>query len=300
VEFRVIRVFYTDKQVVDDTSQNLEHALIQSPSARKPKELSDILKTLPYVEIMEPSSITIPDIKLAHDADYVDGVMNLQLENGFGSKSKEVCDSLLYTNGCMYDAARMAQVNSPTCALVSGFHHAGHNGWRRFGYFCTFNGLIIAAAKLLAEGLKRVAILDCDQHWGNGTADILKHSSYLNDRILHISMGQYCYYPKHAEQYLRDLSPDECIESAFKLSEPDVIIYQAGADVHVNDPYGGVLNTEQIYQRDKLVFEMARRNSIPIAWNLAGGYQIESDGSISKVLNIHMNTFKACKEVFGF
>jgi hypothetical protein len=33
---------------------------------------------------------------------------------------------------------------------------------------------------------------------------------------------------------------------------------------------------------------------IPCAWNLAGGYQVEPDGSIAKVLEIHDNTITVC------
>jgi hypothetical protein len=29
---------------------------------------------------------------------------------------------------------------------------------------------------------------------------------------------------------------------------------------------------------------------VPVVWNLAGGYQVEADGSIPKVLEIHENT----------
>jgi acetoin utilization deacetylase AcuC-like enzyme len=37
------------------------------------------------------------------------------------------------------------------------------------------------------------------------------------------------------------------------------------------------------------VFEFARRHSIPVAWVLAGGYARD----ISKVVEVHLNTFQA-------
>ena len=40
------------------------------------------------------------------------------------------------------------------------------------------------------------------------------------------------------------------------------------------------------------------RARVPVAWNLAGGYQREPDGSIPKVLEIHDNTLRACAEAF--
>ena len=74
----------------------------------------------------------------------------------------------------------------------------------------------------------------------------------------------------------------------------DVLIYQAGADPHIDDPLGGWLTTEQLLERDTIVFKTARLMGLPVAWNLAGGYQRDKDGGISKVLEIHNNTMRAC------
>lgn len=79
---------------------------------------------------------------------------------------------------------------------------------------------------------------------------------------------------------------------------PDRIIYQAGADTHVDDPYGGLLTEEQMMERDWNMFTIAKNLGIPIAWNLAGGYQVAEDGSIDKVINLHLNTFRMAMEVY--
>jgi len=39
-------------------------------------------------------------------------------------------------------------------------------------------------------------------------------------------------------------------------------------------------------------------NKIPVVWNLAGGYQVNLDGSIPKVLEIHDNTMRECVRVY--
>ena len=75
----------------------------------------------------------------------------------------------------------------------------------------------------------------------------------------------------------------------------DVVLYQAGADPHIDDPLGGWLTIEQLRERDRLVFENAERFGLPIAWNLAGGYQ----SPLRKVLDIHDNTMLECVSVFG-
>ncbi len=47
-------------------------------------------------------------------------------------------------------------------------------------------------------------------------------------------------------------------------------------------PYGGLLTTDQMRARDRIIFHLARELSIPLTWNLAGGYQIERDGIIPR------------------
>jgi hypothetical protein len=63
----------------------------------------------------------------------------------------------------------------------------------------------------------------------------------------------------------------------------------------VDDPLGGVLNTEQMILRDRKVFEAAGRRRVPIAWNLAGGYQDPLD----KVVDLHVNTMRECARVYS-
>lgn len=277
--------------VADQGVQGFSNNVIKSPSARKPAELAALLKNNPFIEFIEPKPLTREDIKLSHAPNFVDDILDLKSDNGFGNRSPEIANSLLYTNGAMYEAARLATVSQPTCALVSGFHHAGYDNWENFGYFCTFNGLVISALKLIQEG-KNVAIIDCDMHWGNGTDNILNRLN-LNSKIYHFTFGK---------QLLNAVDYMDCLDGHVRKMltkfSPDVILYQAGADVHVEDPYGGIFTTDEIFKRDLLMFEIAKSLKSSIAWNLAGGYQVEKDGSIQKVLDIHLNTFKACQEVY--
>src|SRR5262249_44403963 len=151
--------------------------------------------------------------------------------------------------------------------------------------FCTFNGLMVTAAQLLAEArVERVAIIDCDYHYGNGTQAIIDAQS-LADRVLHISFGESFKHPEQASAYLaavRDL------RARFQAFAPELILYQAGADPHIDDPLGGLLTTEQMRVRDRTLLTIARELSIPLTWNLAGGYQVEDDGSIPRVVQLHL------------
>ena len=76
-----------------------------------------------------------------------------------------------------------------------------------------------------------------------------------------------------------------------------MIIYQAGADAHCEDPLGGILTNEELMERDRKVFQIAKDLGVGIAWTLAGGYQRDRDGGISRVVEIHLNTFRAALEV---
>jgi acetoin utilization deacetylase AcuC-like enzyme len=74
-----------------------------------------------------------------------------------------------------------------------------------------------------------------------------------------------------------------------------LVLYQAGADVHVDDPLGGVLTTEQMIERDRIVFDAARVSETPIAWDLARGYQ----EPLAKVVGLHVNTLRECVKAFA-
>lgn len=280
-----IKVIYSEKVVAYSGSDI-------STSASKPIHFAKYLQKNQIVEFIEPNPVSREDIIRCHDEKYVDDILNLKRKNGFGNISKSVADSLPYTNGAMYTAAKRAyETKEPTCAIVSGFHHAGYNGFENLGYFCTFNGLMIAAMKLIAlDGCKKVAIVDCDMHWGNGTDDIIDKLKISN--VLNISFGRRFGTHSSSAIYLAYFNN---VLSDLRLFNPDVIIYQSGADVHINDPFGGLLTEEEMYKRDIEMFSIAKGLNIPISWTLAGGYQKD----LNYVLKLHANTFDACREIFN-
>jgi acetoin utilization deacetylase AcuC-like enzyme len=277
-----MKVFYTPKMVADSESF--------SPSASKPKLVVESWLAHGFtIDIVEPRPVTPEQLYRAHKPDYVDGVLTYRKPNGFGNKSKAVANSLIYTNGAMLDAAKDAILTGGfACAPVSGFHHAC---WDKGGGYCTFNGLMVTSLDLLTSGTaKTVGILDCDNHYGNGTDDIIK-SLGNEDRIIHFTTGKSHFEPV---SFLKTLA--DRIRNLY--SACDVLLYQAGADPHVNDPLGGWMTTAQLHERDVIVFENAREMELPVAWNLAGGYQRDANGQILPVLQIHDNTMKAC--LFGY
>jgi acetoin utilization deacetylase AcuC-like enzyme len=286
-----IPVFFTPKMVADSGSF--------SPSAAKPLQVVESWQRQFPITIVEPTPVTVDDIARAHDRQWVKDVLAGVKENGFGNKSPAVAATLPYTSGAMLSAAREALASGKVAAApCSGFHHAE---FRTAQGFCTFNGLMVTALSLKEDGVERVGILDLDMHYGNGTDDILNvHKATVTPNnpdgwVRHATAGALFLNADQAAHFFAMWLPH--VLDAMK--DCDIVLFQAGADPHVSDPYGGWLTTPQLRERDAMVFDALAKHKVPVAWNLAGGYQIEKDGSIPKVLEIHDNTMRECVRVFG-
>jgi acetoin utilization deacetylase AcuC-like enzyme len=278
-----IPVFYSEKMVADSESY--------SPSAAKPKAVVAAWQDMNVqLTLQEPVPATPSQFDLAHDSMYVSDVLTCKTHNGFGNCSTTIAQSLPWTTGAMLSAARAAMANGRVAvAPCSGFHHAGYD---HGGGYCTFNGLMVTAMVLLGEGLvRRVGILDFDQHWGDGTQDIIDQRR-LSARIRHYHPTMQRFSERSARRFLETL-PE--IVSGF--ADCDLVLYQAGADPHIDDPLGGWLTTKELKMRDHIVFAELARMQIPVAWNLAGGYQRDKQGTIRPVLQIHQNTMTECAEI---
>lgn len=273
-----IPVFYDARQVSQPASF--------SPSAAKPRWVVERWQEMPFpISVVAPQPLAEAQLWLAHDPEYVRGILDGRIANGFGSKDPAIAASLPWTTGSMLSAARCALASGRVAVSpTSGFHHARYN---RGGGFCTFNGLMTTVLSLVAAGeVQKVAILDCDQHFGDGTEDII-NTLGVRDIVRHVTAG--LGYPRNPAAFLAGLPS---IIAGFL--DCNLILYQAGTDPHVDDPLGGWLTTDQLFERDRRVFACARRYGIPIAWNLAGGYQDPFD----EVLEIHDNTLRACATAF--
>jgi acetoin utilization deacetylase AcuC-like enzyme len=280
----LIPVFYSPAMVAETGSF--------SPSAGKPALVVASWKFLGLpLQFHAPQPLRAEQLGIAHDPDFVADVLSCRRANGFCNTSPTVAAALPWTNGAMLSAAREALRNGiGAIAPCSGFHHAGYDF---AGAFCTFNGLMVTATVLLAEGkASKVGILDFDQHWGNGTQDIIERLQ-LGSEVVHYSPREYA-RPTRAESFLAGIP--KILE---RFADCDLVLYQAGADPHIDDPLGGWLTTDQLYRRDRAVFAGLNSLGIPVAWNLAGGYQRDDEGGIRPVLDIHDNTMVAFVEAYG-
>lgn len=282
---KLIPVFYRHEMTAD--------ARFFAPGTFKPQAcIEDWQAAGMPIDIRDFEPASRQNLCLAHDPDYVDGILAGEITNGFNGRQLDVAASLPYTTGAMMAAAEEALLTrGVACAPVSGFHHAG---WDSSGGFCTFNGLIVAARCLLESGLaRRVGILDLDQHYGDGTDEIRQRLN-LRTKIRHDSPGIDNLSARDAKRFLKDLP-----RRVRAFDGCELLLYQAGADPHVDDPLGGWMTDEQLAERDRIVFETAADMDLPIAWNLAGGYQRDAAGTIAPVLAIHRRTMEACVAVYG-
>lgn len=131
-------------------------------------------------------------------------------------------------------------------------HHATAN--RAMG-FCLLNSVAIAAEHAIAQGRKRIAILDWDVHHGNGTQEIF----YGRSDVFYCSLHESPLYPGTGTARetgtgegtgttlnipLRSGSDDTdyiaALDSlaipAIETFEPDLILVSAGFDAHLRDP----------------------------------------------------------------
>ena len=279
-----------------------------------------IKQVLPHIEIVEPELISIEDLCRVHRPEYVEavrtGAPSALAESQRFPWSPELFESVRFTSGGVLAAARQALDDGVSAALANGFHHASSDHGE--GY-CTFNGLVVALEALRAAGkITTAAVLDLDLHYGNGTAllaasrpwmralsiygnDYWMNRSYRDVRARYHSDG-----PNHVSAPLVPTNGGdrdnmlEILEDRLPWilagDRPDVILYQAGVDLLRDDPFSPLdLGPEDLLERDRIVFEFAKREGIPIAWTLAGG----CGPDLGKVVQAHLNTAMACSDVFN-
>ncbi len=263
-----------------------------SPSASKPAKVVRAWRDAGLaLRMVEPEAADIDTLSLAHQRGYVEDVLGLRRTNGFGDRSPSVASALPYTTGAMLTASRrVLKEGGAACAPCSGFHHAR---WDGGSGFCTFNGLMVTAMAVHSEGSAgRVAILDCDQHYGDGTDHILERLG-SPAWVRHFTAGESFHHPRQVPEFFARLREEIAALEGF-----DLVLYQAGADPHIDDPLGGWLTTEQLRERDAIVFEGVAALGVPLVWNLAGGYQRDASGGITPVLEIHTNTAREHLRVY--
>lgn len=234
----------------------------------------------------EPTALPIRDIKQVHEANYVDAVMNGTLPAakmrriGFPWSDFLIERTLTSTAGTCLTVDKAVEYGA-AIHLSGGYHHAHYD----FGSgFCLFNDLVVAAYHALKqECIETVLIVDSDVHHGDGTATLCADK----DDIITVSFHCDKNFParKPMSNYDVPLSigtqDDEFLEAfqqvvemAINHHQPELIIYDAGVDIHCDDELGYLnVSTEGLYQRDCWMSTTAKQKNIPIACVVGGGYR---------------------------
>ena len=251
------------------------------------------------LEFIEPHAATDDELLRVHCRDYVGRVMAGTLSRdeirriGF-PWSEQLVERSLRSTGAAVDAAAAALADGIAASLAGGTHHAGTN-WGE-GY-CVFNDVAVAAREMQARGaVRRVLVLDCDVHQGNGTAEIFAADETVFTMSIHGARNfPLRKQPGSLDVPLEDGTGDEeylerleaAVEESFARAGADLVLYIAGADPYEGDRLGRLRLTKYgLLARDRLVLDAVRRAGVPTAIVCGGGYCTD----LESIVDIHAAT----------
>ena len=259
-------------------------------------------------DLHEAQLAAIEDLRLVHDAAYVDAVLTgtvapaIQRRIGF-PWSPQMVERARRSVGATIAAAHAALDEGVAANLAGGTHHAFAD---RGEGFCVFNDVAVAARVLQRDQLaRRIAIVDLDVHQGNGTAAIFSG----DDSVFTFSMHGDKNFPFKKELSDLDVTladgtgDDEYLSllqshltAVLNRHQPDFVFYLAGADPFEGDRLGRLKMTIQgLKRRDEIVLEACTKARLPIAISMSGGYATDVDAIVA----IHTNTIRtACHSTF--
>ena len=239
-----------------------------------------------YRKITDFQPIARDILERVHTPEYVQafcsGTLEAQAQRRIGLPWSEslVRRTLLECEGTRLTAL-LALEHGLACNTGGGTHHAfaAHGSG-----FTIFNDLAVTAQWLLdakPHSVKRVLILDLDVHQGDGTAAIFKDDPRVHTVSFHC--GSNFPFEKQASdvdvalpdgmgdrEYLQELCRLPALLSSV---EPDLVLYDAGVDVHEDDELGRLTLTDQgLFDRDYYVLRVCAAFKIPIATVVGGGY----------------------------
>ncbi len=249
-------------------------------------------------DVSEPEPADWHDLALVHTSEYLDKVRLGRLTAAELAElelpwARAIVEGFRLMTGGTVTAARLAAQHGLAANLGGGFHHAFANHGEGF---CLFNDVALAVRVLQRDRLaNRVGVIDCDVHHGNGTAMIFER----DHRVFTFSMHQQHNYPVFKPRSSLDIglpngtTDEEYLERLDRAlprvleSEPDLLVYLAGADPYRGDQLGGLaLTREGLRRRDRMVIAAGRRAGLPVVVMLAGGYARRLEDTVA----IHVAT----------
>ncbi|MEC5397138.1 histone deacetylase family protein [Uliginosibacterium sp. H1] len=255
-----------------------------------------------------PPAATDTQIMRTHTAAYlqraVDGALDPDEIRRIGFPwTPQMIERSRRSSGATIEAARSALRDGCAANLAGGTHHAHAD----FGSgFCVFNDAAIAARAMQAEeGIGRVAIIDCDVHQGDGTAAILAGDASVFTFSMHGAKN----FPFRKQLSDLDIElPDGTedvaylaaleggLDEVFSRSQPELVIYLAGADPFEGDRLGRLsLSFEGLRRRDDMVLAACQSRGVAVVIAMAGGYA----ENIADTVAIHAATITLARQRFA-
>jgi len=233
----------------------------------------------------QPDAIPIDWLEAVHDPTYVDEVLRAAVPAmkarriGF-PVTPAVARRAAVVPGGTWLAAMLALDHGFAANTAGGSHHALHDTGA--GY-CVFNDLAIAAVRLVEERtVRRLLVIDCDVHQGDGTASLLAGRPDIATYSIHADKN----FPARKarstldvaladgigdDQYLATLAAT--VTPLIDSFRPDLVLYQAGVDPFADDRLGRLaLTRDGLVARERLVASLLRTRGIPVASTVGGGY----------------------------
>ncbi|MCQ4240252.1 histone deacetylase family protein [Stutzerimonas stutzeri] len=256
--------------------------------------------------ILRPELCATDVLALAHDRAYIErycsGDMGRDELRRLGLPwSPQLAQRTVRAVGGSLLAADLALEHGLACHLAGGTHHAHYD---HASGFCIFNDLAIIALSLLESGRAgRVLIFDCDVHQGDGTARILEHVPDAVTVSLHCEKN----FPlrKARSDWDIELAPgmgdleylkvvNDTLSYLLPLYQPDLVLYDAGVDVHRDDTLGLLnLSDEGLAMRDSTVIDHCLGRDIPLIGVIGGGYDKDRALLARRHAQLHFSAARA-------
>lgn len=256
---------------------------------------------LPRIRLETPFAIDEPSILAVHAAGYWskvrDGGLDRREQREMGFPwSPEMVERSRRSVGATLAACRAALDDGRSVNLAGGTHHAFADAGRGF---CVLNDTAVAARVLQDGGeVRRLLIVDCDVHQGDGTAAIFQNDDSVYTLSLHGARN----YPFRKQvsdldvaladdtgddEYLDAL--DRALSRALERARADLAVYLAGADPYEGDKLGRLALTRAgLAERDRRVLSALERAGLPTAVTMAGGYAEDVEDTVA----IHLETVR--------
>ena len=258
----------------------------------------------------KPAPVEMKLLEKTHTSDYINFIQNSFPEKGLsfldgdtviGPNSKDAIFDAAGSVIAAVDGVENKEFRNAFCAIRPPGHHCLKD--KAMG-FCVINNLCVAVNYLINKyGYKKIACLDWDCHWGNGSYDILKS----NKNIFFASLHQYPFYPgggtedqkgehnnalniplpagTNSRQYL---DAYEHVLKKLKAFRPEFILMSAGFDAHKDDPLCQMmLNSKDYYEITRRTLESTKEFcNGKVVSVLEGGYDLNA---LQESAEMHVN-----------